>query len=263
MPGEVNGVSERDQRVDEAVTSYLEAAESGPEPDRQAWLMRYPELAAELSEFFTDQDRVDRLAAPLRAVTLAAGRCTPRPGERPLPALDKTADGAIGPAGQSRSFGDYELLQEIGRGGMGVVYKARQKSLNRLVALKMIRAGGLASAADLQRFQAEAEAAASLDHPQIVPIYEIGELDGQPYFTMKLVSGGSLAEHLPRFSADPRSAARLLVLVARAVHHAHQRGVLHRDLKPANVLMQSSLTAEGAEERRGRESAGLPPRPLR
>lgn len=120
---------------------------------------------------------------------------------------------------------------------MGVVYKARQISLNRPVALKMIRAGALAREEELRRFQNEAEAVAGLDHPHIVPIYEVGEHDGKRYFSMKLISGPCLSRALASYNADPQNAAKLMVTVAEAVHHAHQRGILHRDLKPSNILL--------------------------
>src|SRR5262249_56509820 len=128
-----------------------------------------------------------------------------------------------------RDLGDYERRSILGRGGMGVVYKAKQLSLNRLVALKMIRAGAWAGDDELRRFRNEAEAVANLDHPQIVTIHEVGQYDGQHYFSMKLVDGPSLADQLSRYTADPRLAARLVAEVARAGHHAHQRGNLHRD----------------------------------
>jgi serine/threonine-protein kinase len=129
-----------------------------------------------------------------------------------------------------RRIGEYELLEQIGCGGMGVIYKARQIRLERLVALKMIRSDRLASPMDILRFRSEAEAAASLDHPNIAPIYEIGEHEGEHYFSMKLIEGGSLAQHLPCLAADVPSGVSLLITVARAVHYAHQRGLLHRDL---------------------------------
>ena len=134
-------------------------------------------------------------------------------------------------------FGDYELLEEVARGGMGVIYKARHIQLNRIAALKMILSGRFSSDSDLQRFYLEAEAAATLEHPGIVPFYEIGEVDGQAFFAMKYVEGGSLAGRLDEIRQQPRQAIAMLNKVAQAVHHAHQRGILHRDLKPANILI--------------------------
>ncbi len=136
-----------------------------------------------------------------------------------------------------RTFADYELLEEIARGGMGVVYKARQRSLNRTVAVKMILAGHLASLADHERFHAEAEAAANLDHPGIVPVFQVGEHEGQHFYSMGFVDGQTLTERLAQGPVAPREAALLARDVAEAVQYAHSQGVVHRDLKPGNILL--------------------------
>src|SRR5262249_7923222 len=136
-------------------------------------------------------------------------------------------------------LGDYELLEEIGRGGQGVVFRARQKSLNRTVALKIIGLGQWATEMHLKRFRLEAGAAASLDHPCIVPIYEIGEWDGQCYFSMKFIEGGQLDEVAKHKPVSIRQAAELIAKVARTVHYAHEHGILHRDIKPGNILVDA------------------------
>src|SRR5438067_8868581 len=136
-------------------------------------------------------------------------------------------------------FGDYELLEEIGRGGQGVVYRARQKSLNRTVALKVIGLGQWATQAHLKRFRREAEAAANLDHPCIVPIYEVGEREGSCYFSMKFIDGGQLDEVAKRTPISIRNAAELIAKLARTGHYAHEHGILHRDIKPGNVLVEA------------------------
>ena len=138
-----------------------------------------------------------------------------------------------------RLFGDYEILEEIAHGGMGVVYKARQLSLNRLVALKMILAGEWATPAARQRFRAEAEAAANLQHPNIVAIHEVGEHEGQQYFSMDFVAGSNLADFARRNPLPPERTAAFVQTIAEAVHFAHERGILHRDLKPQNILIDA------------------------
>jgi serine/threonine-protein kinase len=234
MGPENSNQSDRETRLAEVLLTCLEAADRGQALDREALLARYPDLADELEEVLAGQDRVECVTGPLRQMSRAtrlgrhAVQDTPGPEEDPV-AL----------TGLPCRFGDYELLEEIGRGGMGVVYKARQISLNRTVALKLLRPGNWGDAADLRRFRNEAETVAGLDHPNLVPVHEVGERDGRVYFTMKLVEGGSLADRLADFRATPRKAATVVAAVARAVHYAHQRGVLHRDLKPANVLLAS------------------------
>lgn len=167
---------------------------------------------------------------------------------QPAPAVAGQSPGQIQPAGKTGlpqvpkggepvRFGDYELLEEVARGGMGVVYRARQVSLNRIVAVKMILSGRFASATELRRFQREAEVAAGVDDPAIVPIYETGEVEGQPFFSMKWIEGGNLLDHLGRYVGDPIATAKLLFEVARGVQSAHERGIIHRDLKPANILI--------------------------
>ncbi len=136
-----------------------------------------------------------------------------------------------------RWFGDYELLEELGRGGMGVVYRARQLSLGRVVALKLILRGEFASAAEIGRFRVEAAAGAQVEHPHIVPVYEVGEVDGQPFFTMKYIAGTTLSRKLAEGPLSARDTAELMLPVCLAIADAHQRGVVHRDLKPSNILI--------------------------
>ena len=162
--------------------------------------------------------------------------------------------GATG-AGLSRDFGDYQLLEEIARGGMGVVYRAWQKKANRTVAVKMILSGHLAGPEDVQRFHNEAEAAARLDHPNIVPIYHVGEHDGQHFFSMSYVDGQSLKQRVAEGPLPQRDAAEIIRAIAVAVAYAHSQGIIHRDLKPANVLLKQSPAAAGQGLRAGTSQA--------
>jgi len=198
------------------LVEILEAEEQGSPRSLEEWVRIHPDHASSLREFFSHREAIDgflqRFPPPFS------------PGET------------------VRYFGDYELLSEIGRGGMGVIYCARQKNLNREVALKMILGGRFSNPTDLERFRHEAQSISQLDHPGIVPLYEIGEHLGHHYFTMKRVGGGSLADRLKEGPLAPAVGAKLIATVARAVHYAHQRGLLHRDLKPANILLESGET---------------------
>ena len=217
-------------------------------------------LAAELEALESELQQAAGQAGIADAPTIAPGSLPtlPEPGEASSsvhdeatlpPRGDATVDlGSSAPASSEagapshvRYFGDYEISGEIARGGMGVVFRARQVSLDRTVALKMILAGQLADDNDVKRFHTEAEAAANLDHPGIVPIFEVGQHEGQHYFSMGFVEGQSLSQRLTEGPLPAQDAAELIRRVSEAIEYAHQHGVIHRDLKPANILLDSNI----------------------
>src|SRR5262245_50572408 len=215
---------ERDERLAQALLDLQRAP-----PDQQPRVLdaackQHPDLAEELRQLVAVGQIVSDLAqssaANDPAVTLIHNKA---PTQAPAALLP-------------RRFGAYDLQEELGRGGMGVVYKAWDQALKRPVALKMILRGRQASSADLARFRVEAQAAAGLEHPNIVPVYQVGEHDGQAYFSMKYVEGRPLSTLIAEGPLPPRTSAQLMTAVARAVQHAHEKGVLHRDLKPANKI---------------------------
>ncbi len=208
-----------DYAVFQALEDYVERLQAGRPPDRETFLHSHPQLARVLDCL----DALDGIAP----VTGPFG-----PNEDSTIQLSYTAD-------IPREFGDFELLGEIARGGMGVVYKARQLSLNRVVALKMIIAGELAQPSDVERFHTEAQAAAGLHHPNIVSIYDVGQHQGRHYLSMEYVQGESLAQLARHSPLSAKRAARYVKQTAEAVHYAHQHGILHRDLKPSNVLIDA------------------------
>lgn len=181
------------------------------------------------------------------SATLEAGLCPKcKAGNEQTLVLNQSSsdDSSDSSPGQTNiagtKVGDYEIIEEIARGGMGVIYKAKHSTLNRVAALKMILSGQFSSKEEMQRFRVEAEAAARLDHSGIIPVYEIGESDGRAFFAMKYVEGGSLTEKIQEMRTNLPNAMKFLVKVSQAVHHAHQRGILHRDLKPANILVEDN-----------------------
>jgi serine/threonine-protein kinase len=237
---------EREQRLAHLLSELSDQRRNGRMPDLDTVAAQHPDLAAELRELWGAVLLADELAKGER------GRVS---------APSEQARGALTQPRSPKNLDDYELLEEIGRGGMGIVYKARQRSLNRTVALKMVLRGEAAMPEDLARFQAEARAAANLDHPNIVPVYGAGEQDGQAYFSMRLIEGQTLAGLLARGPLRPRDAARYLAAIARAVHYAHEHGILHRDLKPSNILLdaadQPHITDFGLAKRVSGEAASL------
>jgi serine/threonine protein kinase len=252
-------VRDRDALLAALLDRLAEDQRAGRVPDPAAAARDHPDLLAELKELWAVAQfaQLARKPAPDPAPT----KSLPPPGPlTPTLAAEPTTPTAAdpdSPAALPREFGDFELLSELGRGGMGVVYKARQKSLDRVVALKMVREAHLATDDDRTRFRREAEAAARLKHPNIVTVYEVGTVGGQAYFCMEYVDGRTLAQ---RVAADgpfpPREAARLVAAIARAVHHAHTEGILHRDLKPSNILLQRSEV--GGQRTEVSDQTGLP-----
>ncbi|MHB1560148.1 MAG: serine/threonine-protein kinase, partial [Isosphaeraceae bacterium] len=232
----------REHRLEEAMAEYLLAAEFGRAPDRGVFLARHPDLAGELASFLDDDEHLRRLAGSMgRTGAKAAGLLLGRGAGRVSSVTDRAAEEPLDPEFRPGGrIGDFELLESIAVGGMGIVFKARQISLNRIVALKTIRPGSLRPGDDAaRRFRVEAEAVARLDHPGIVPIYEMGEHRGWPFLILKLIDGVDLERDAGRLRGEPEAIARLMANVARAVHYAHQRGILHRDLKPSNILLDS------------------------
>jgi serine/threonine-protein kinase len=218
--------------------------QNGEQPDRSSYLERFREYNDVIHSVFAARDE----QATPGGDSITVGRVKETvdlqsiDDDRGFQFDGGTTTNGTGPdvaaaIPHKRTIAGYEILGELGRGGMGVVHEARQTALGRLVALKLIRSAEFATQAELSRFQNEAEAVAQLDHPHIVPIYEVGQHSGLRFFSMKLVAGVSLDKKLADFAADFPAAARLVATVSEAVHHAHQRGILHRDLKPANILL--------------------------
>ena len=223
-----NGDAAESSQLIALVDQLLAKTRAGSPVDIERVAAEHPDLAVELRELWG----VAALAEEFGSL--------PSPSEIGSRGGQQRSPSQMSRLGQlSSGFDDYELFEELGRGGMGVVYRARQKSLDRVVALKIVLAGSAATRADLARFRGEAETAAQLNHPHIVPIYEVGQHNELPYFTMRFVRGTTLAERVAAGPLPGREAAQLLVPIARAIAKAHQKGVLHRDLKPSNILIDT------------------------
>ena len=222
-PGPESATEGRDRRLVELIGRLTDDLHAGLEPDLDAAARLHPDLAVELRELWAAASVADELA---RSSTPSDETGTwPLPGPWPAPT----------PPG--RLFGNHELLEELGRGGMGVVHRARQVHLNRVVALKRLLHGPSSRPEDIARFRSEAASAARLSHPNVVAVHDVGAIDGQPYLVMQYVEGTTLARRLLDGPLPPREAATLLAPICRGVEHAHERGVLHRDLKPSNILI--------------------------
>jgi tetratricopeptide (TPR) repeat protein/tRNA A-37 threonylcarbamoyl transferase component Bud32 len=254
--------NERVERLGRIVAEFHQAEREGRAPSRAELDRRHPDLADDLAAYFDDKAYFDQLAEEIRP----DGSWTDPTVPFSPPAHAKAAAALR----CGTTFGDYELLEEVGSGGMGVVYKARQISRDRIVALKTIKHAEFASDADVKRFLKEAQALSRVAHPNIVPIYDVGRHDGRDFFSMKFIEGTSLEGCQRRLQSDPTNTARIMALVARAIHHAHQRLRLHRDLKPSNILLDqhdqpyvtdfglAKLISDGVDLTRSGASPGTP-----
>ena len=223
-----------EERLSQLVESLSESHELEAVTLLERLVCDHPDLAGQLRELFAAMSMADAVAL---ASTILVPPWAEPPALAPPPAPGSFVPGVTPlPA----AFDDYELLEEVGRGGMGVVYRARQESLDRIVAVKMLLRRDLATAADLARFRSEAEAAARLDHPGIVSVFEVGECGGNPFYSMRFIEGTTLAKRLAAGGVPTREAATILARVAEAVDAAHRGGVLHRDLKPSNILIDAA-----------------------
>jgi serine/threonine-protein kinase len=251
MNTDLDGTAERERKRNDALVACLEAVERGRAADLIAALARHREFAGDVVDFLAADAVVEEVTGPLRS--LLRPQTAEQGGDgtgSTLPHADEaTPCTAAGPV----SFGDYDLLEVLGCGGMGVVYKARQKKPPRVVALKMLRAGRGAAPEEPHRLRAEAEKLARLDHAHIVPVYEVSEHDGQPFFSMRLMEGGSLSRQIEQGPVGSRRAAQWVRQVALAIDHAHQHNIIHRDLKPANIVLdgqdQAHVTDFGLAKR--------------
>ncbi len=224
--------------LEQVIAGFVQACETGEPLARETLLQSHPEYRQELEEFLDSNEELVALAQSARQAHSSL-----RNDSSIIPGSRKSADSSTSfsmSLHPPKIFGDYAILEEIDRGGMGVVYKATHIHLGRTVALKLIRSGELASDEEIQRFRSEAEAAAALSHPGIVPIYEVGMLHGLVYYTMAYIEGESLAEVVARGGLSPQDAMRIIHKLCVSVEYAHSHGVYHRDLKPANVLLEAS-----------------------
>src|SRR5262249_41506090 len=231
-------------QLSDLLLHWQELRRQGQTPQAEQLCAGHPEI---LEEFVRRVRAIESMEAMLGLAHVPAPEQTT--AVSPLDMGGEQRDAQSGPSFASLpQIPGYELLSLLGQGGMGIVYKARQVSLKRLIALKMISAGADARPDQLARFRTEAEAAAELRHPNIVQIYEIGEFQGRPFFSMELVEGGSLAQKLAGAVLPAHHAAQLLEVLAEAVAAAHGRGIIHRDLKPANVLLQTAEVGSQSEK---------------
>lgn len=230
--------AEEDFAIELIYTEFVTLEELGAEPSPHETLDRFPQWRDRLERLLKVHDafRGDDDIDLKRSSDTLAGIDSTRNGERARSPRSSRPPG--------RHIGQYELLDEIDRGGMGIVYKARQQGLNRIVAVKSIRSAD-ASESERVRFRAEAESAAKLQHPNIIQIYEVGEQDGYDFLSMEYIDGGSLEQRLARETPSVREAAKLIATLAEAIHFAHERGIVHRDLKPGNVLLASDTPKIG------------------